>query len=374
MRDKLNTKNINELVGFSKRLVRVLYVIAIILGVYAAILVFNALNIGPFLLSLLKILLPLFIGLLLAWLFKPLVNKLQNKGMRKGLACTLVYIIFIGIIVWILFTLIPLLYNQTSELISQLPTIGADAQVWINNIFSKLESIPGLDVDDVKLSLLSKLQDFGTSLTSKLPEYTVSVISSLVSGVGTFFLGLVIGFYILLTIENPLGAMKDFLPKKARKTFEGIVVSINDAARSFISGAVIDSTLVFIVSSLLLWIVGLKAPLLFGLFCGITNVIPYAGPYIGGAPAVIVGFSQSPITGLLTLAMLVIIQSIEGSFIQPLIMSKSTKLHPVTIMMGLLIFGHFWGILGMFISTPAIAAVKAVVVYLDEKYDILNFK
>ena len=162
------------------------------------------------------------------------------------------------------------------------------------------------------------------------------------------------------------------MPAKVHSVIEGILRSINKAARSFISGAIIDSTLVFVVTSLLLWIVGLKAPILFGLFCGITNVIPYAGPYIGGAPAVIVGLSQSPVTGLLTLAMLVIIQSIEGSFLQALIMSKSTKLHPVTIMMGLLVFGHFWGIPGMFISTPVIAAAKEVLVYLDKRYQIFS--
>ena len=140
-----------------------------------------------------------------------------------------------------------------------------------------------------------------------------------------------------------------------------------------ISGALIDSTLVFIISALCLWMVGLKAPLLFGLFCGITNVIPYAGPYIGGAPAVIVGFSQGMTTGLLTLLVIAIIQFIEGNFFQPVIMSKTTKLHPVTIMLGLLVFGYFWGIIGMVISTPIIAALKALFIYFENKYNFLNF-
>ena len=371
---KGNKKNLEELISSSKKLVKLLYVIFIILGVYVGILVFNALGIGKFLITLLKILLPLFIGILIAWLFKPLVAKLQAKGLRRGLACSLVYIIFIGIIAWILFTLIPLLYNQTNDLINQIPTISNYVQEWVNNTFDKLENIPGVSADDIKLSLMAKLQTFGNELASSLPEKIVKIATSFISGAGTFFLGLIIGFFILVSIDSPLEAVRDFLPKKARDTFEGIVSSINGAARSFISGAIIDSTLVFVVTSLLLWIVGLKAPLLFGLFCGITNIIPYAGPYIGGAPAFIVGLSQGPVTGLLVLAMLVIIQTLEGSFIQPLIMSKSTKLHPVTIMMGLLIFGHFWGIPGMFISTPLMAAIKAVFVYLDERFGIFSFK
>ena len=373
-KDVKDTKALNELIYSSKKLVKILMVIIIILGVYSSILVFKALNIGPFLLSLLKILLPLFIGLILAWLFKPLVNKLQKKGMRKWLAATLVYLVFIGIIVWILFTLIPLLYNQTGDLINQIPAISADVQVWTDKVFDKLGAIPGLNATDVKLNLLNKLQNFGTDLTSKLPEYAIGTATSVVSGFATFVLGLIIGYFILVSIDKPVDAINDFLPKEVHKTVSGIIGSINKAARSFITGAVIDSTLVFVVSTILLWVVGLKSPVLFGFFCGITNVIPYAGPYIGGAPAIIVGLSQSPITGLLTLVMLVIIQSIEGSFIQPLIMSKSTKLHPVTIILGLLVFGHFWGILGMFISTPVIAAVKSVLVYLDENFAIFGRK
>ena len=370
----IDSKNVNELVQSSKRLVRVLYIITIILGVYAGILVFNALNIGPFILAFIKILLPLFIGLFLAWLFKPLVAKLQKKGLRKGFASAIVYIVFVGILLWIVFTLIPLLYNQINELINQFPTISADIQEWTNNFFAKLENIPGFNADEVKLTILSKLQTSGTEIAAKLPEYVMGIASSLVSGFATFGLGLVIGFFVLISIDDPLEAIKDFLPEKTHNTVEGIVGSVNGAARNFISGAILDSTLVFIVTSLLLWIVGLKAPLLFGLFCGITNVIPYAGPYIGGFPAIIVGLSQSPLTGLLVLLMLVIIQSIEGTFIQPLIMSKSTKLHPVTIMMGLLVFGHFLGIIGMFVSTPLIAAFKAVWEYLDERLEIFTKK
>ena len=126
------------------------------------------------------------------------------------------------------------------------------------------------------------------------------------------------------------------------------------------------------VTSIAFWIIGLRAPLLFGLFCGITNIIPYAGPYIGGAPAVIVGYSQGPLVGTLTLISIGVVQFLEGNLLQPLIMSKTTKLHPVTIMLGLLVFGHFFGILGMVISTPVIAAIKAIFLFFDDKYGILN--
>jgi len=139
-----------------------------------------------------------------------------------------------------------------------------------------------------------------------------------------------------------------------------------------VQGAVIDCSAIFILTSIGLWLVVLKAPALFGFFCGLTNIIPYAGPYIGGAPAVIVGFTQSPTIGILSLVVIALIQFLEGNFLQPFIMSKTTKLHPVTIMLGLLVFGYFFGMLGMIISTPAIAVGKTIFQFFDKKYGIID--
>ena len=187
-------------------------------------------------------------------------------------------------------------------------------------------------------------------------------------------IGLIIGFFLLVSCENVTETLLAYLPKRYRHDTKGLIYEINNSLRRFVKGALFDSTIIFVISSLGLWLVGLKAPMLFGLFCGLTNIIPYAGPYIGGAPAVIVGFSQSPTIGLLVLGVIVVIQFIEGNFFQPIIMSKSTKLHPVTIISGLLLFGHFWGIIGMFISTPIIGVIKSVFIYFDEKYEFFNYE
>lgn len=370
---KISVKNVNELVNLSKRLLKLLYIIIIIWGIYSIIQICNALKIIPFVLSVLSILLPLFVGLLIAWLFYPLVKKLVNKGIKKGFATTIIYLVFISVILIILFTIIPLLYEQITDLVSQFPTISATVQEWISNFFNQFADIPGFNIEATKLSLLEKINMIGKNLTDSLPTIMVNIISGLFSGLGTFGLGLIIGFFILVGVDQPLEAVKDLLPKRAQEHFLGIAESVNASCRSFINGALIDCLVVFVISTVALWIVGLKSPILFGLFCGITNIIPYAGPYIGGAPAVIVGFSQSPLTGILTLVAIAIIQGIEGNIFQPMIMSKTTKLHPVTILLGLLIFGHFWGMVGMIVATPLLAAIKAIIVYFDEKYNILDF-
>ncbi len=130
--------------------------------------------------------------------------------------------------------------------------------------------------------------------------------------------------------------------------------------------------LVFLTQSIGLTLAGLKAPLVFALFCAVTDIIPYFGPYIGGIPAVIVGFTISPITGICVLISIIIVQLLENNFYQPLIMGHTMKLHPVTIMLGLLIFQHFFGIIGMVVATPVIACLKILFIFINEKLDILG--
>ena len=180
-------------------------------------------------------------------------------------------------------------------------------------------------------------------------------------------------FFFLIGFDNAGELLITLLPKKFQKDARELGNEMNNSLRKFVNGAILDSIFVFIITSIAFGIVGLKAPLLFGLFCAITNVIPYAGPYIGGIPAVIVGFSQSILIGILTLISIVVIQFLEGNFLQPVIMSKTTKLHPVTIMVGLLIFGHFFGIIGMLISTPVIAVCKSVLMFFLEKFEVEIF-
>ena len=117
----------------------------------------------------------------------------------------------------------------------------------------------------------------------------------------------------------------------------------------------------------------MKAPILFALFCAVTDVIPYFGPYIGAIPAVIVGFTISPITGICVIISILVVQLLENNFYQPLIMGHTMKLHPVTIMVGLLVFEHFFGIVGMIIATPCIACIKVILLFVLEQTGLIKY-
>ena len=372
-KENINTKSLNEVIDLSRILLRISIVILIIVGAYAGLKLLSFLSIMPFIKKLLVIISPLFIGLIIAWLFDPIVSKLQKKGLRRAIGTTVVYVLFIGIIFIVLYSIIPLLSDQLTDFAKSIPGIISTVEGWIDKFFQNFANVEGFDVDGTKLEVMNKIQEFGSGMAQSLPELTVNIVTSFFSIMGTFVIGLIIGFYFLVGFENVHAALS-FIPKKIRKDTILILDDANETLRNFVKGALIDSTLIFVVQSVLFWIIGLKAPALFGFFCGITNVIPYAGPYIGGIPAVIVAFSQNTTIGVLILISVVLVQFIEGNFLQPLIISKTTKLHPVTIMLGLLVFGYFFSVIGMVISTPLIAVLKSVFIYFDNKYDLLRFR
>jgi len=188
----------------------------------------------------------------------------------------------------------------------------------------------------------------------------------------TIGFGLIIGLYMLFDFDAISKHLINLMPKKWKEDSERLLDSISTEVRKCVNGTFTVALMVFIADSIGFAIVGLQAPILFGLFCGITDLIPYVGPYIGGAAAVIIGFSQSTFIGIMTLVVVVIVQCIENFILQPLIMSKTMKLHPVTIIIGLLIFQHFFGILGMILATPTIALLKVVFYFVAEKINLFD--
>ena len=370
--DNIDYERLNEVIFISKKILKIIYFLAIVLGIYVGIKIFQELNLKQIVFIVLDTISPLFIGIFIAWLFDPIVKFLSRKRIRRGFGTVFVYLIFVSIVFLIIGTIIPVLSEQINELIKSLPSIFDTVKGWLTNIFDSLGDIDGVDIDDISDKTFGMIEQFGYDITANLPEMLMNFGKSLFSGIGTLCVGLIIGFYLLLNFDNANDLIISLFPKTMQKDTRELFNEVNTTFRKFIEGALLDSSLIFVVTSIAFLIIGLRAPLLFGLFCGITNVIPYVGPYIGGIPAVIVGFSEGPIIGLLTLISIGLIQFLEGNLLQPLIMSKSTKLHPVTIILGLLVFGHFFGIIGMAISTPVIGALKAIFQFFNEKYEFIK--
>ena len=368
----IDYKKLNELLFISKNILSIIFVLVI----FALILLFTYIlkewKIISILKTILKILSPFFIGIILAWLFDPIVTYLQKKGVKRILGTTFVFVVFIGFLVLTCFLMFPALINQINEIIVSMPNTLDNMTSWINNIFKRLSDIYSYDFSNIKTSIYDSCYNIFLSLTVDLPATFINIVKAIVSGGLNFIFGLFIAFYMLLDFNNVRTHLLMFLPKKIHGDMISITDRLNKTLKSYVSGTILIILLLFVFQSIGFSVAGLKAPMVFGLFCAVTNVIPYIGPYIGGIPAVVVGFTISPTVGLFTLIAVVVCQVLESYFLNPIVMSKTMKLHPVTIMISLLIFGHFFGILGMILATPIVSCGKMILSFFEEKYELLE--
>lgn len=362
---KVNNKKIYELITTTTKLLKVLYVILIIVGTYATMLIVKELNLVPIFFKLLKIISPLFIGIAFAWLLEPVVGFFTKKGIKRNISAALTFIIFIIVTFIFLWAIIPLISSQFNDLSVKIPSMVDKVQVFIDDIASQNETFAAFR-DEAYV----ELDKFGKELSADFANVGLSLVGSILSSLVSFGIGLMIGVYLLFNTTSISDEVINFLPDAIENDTRSLLRQINDALRDYVQGMFLVVTILFILASIIFWIIGLDSPVLFGLIVGITDLIPYIGPYIGGSIAAAAGFTISTKVGVLCIISMFFIQALEGFIFQPIIMSKTMKLHPVTIILGLLFFGYIFGIFGMIFATPLIAVTKIIFTYFNDKYQI----
>lgn len=370
-KEELDIEGLNGVISTSNKILKVGFIIVVIALVSLILSLMKQLNILKILKEIFIVISPVFIGLIIAWLFDPVVKFLQKKKMPRVAACILVYLIFIGLLVLFFALLTPSLIEQVKDFISTIPSILVEFKKVVNNVLNVFGN-GSFDTNIIKEQVYIHLENFGAGLTTKLPNMLLVFGKNIVSGGMFLILGIMIGFYMLYDFDKVNDVIYEFVPKRYLSDAKELMSRVNHSLRGYVTGVLTIMLLVFITQSIGLTLAGLKAPLIFAFFCAITDVIPYFGPYIGAIPAVLVGFTISPIVGICCIISIIVVQLLENNFYQPLIMGHAMSLHPVTIMLGLLIFEHFFGIIGMIIATPVIATIKVVFTFIDEKIEVMQ--
>lgn len=371
MKEKMNFKNLNELIQTAKVLLKLGLVVAIGGLIVLSFYIIEKTQILNIILTILGIIFPLFIGMLTAWLFEPLIKKLEKKKVSRVLGTTIVYLSFVLVLVLLLWLVVPEFVEQLKELIGQVPGFLTKAQEFIASFFNKFQNST-IDVESIKAQLITKVEEFANNLSSDSLTSVINSITKFVSEGFNVLLGILIGFYLSLDFKKFSNSLSNLIPMKYRDDTSKLLENMDDMARGYVSGTLFSSLLVAFLTFLGLVIAGVSSPLLFAIFCGITNIIPYFGPYIGGIPVVVVAFSISPMCGIITLVTIVLVQFVEGNIIHPLVVGKAVDIHPVVVVLSLLVFEHFFGIIGMILATPIVGAIKILIVFLNEKYHFMN--
>ena len=370
MRNKLekevNKLELNEVISLSKRILKILYIVFVAVLILAGIVALQILKIDQIIFDFLKVISPFFIGFVVAWLLRPIVLKLNKKTKSNTLSSIIVFIVFILLIFLLIYIFVPTIYDEVNELVGLIPSFLERITKSINEVFAKFSS-SGLDLDEFKNKLLINITSYGTEIAKDLPTNIINMIMSLFSGIGTIVMGFIIGIYMLIDYENINKHFHKLFPKKIQDDVQFLSDKISTEVRKVVNGTFLVALMVLVCDSIGFTIIGLKAPLLFGIFCGITDLIPYIGPYIGGAVAVIVGLTQDPLIGIGTLIICIIVQIVESYILQPIVMSKASSIHPIIIIITLLVFGHFFGIIGMVLATPCLSILKVLFEFTKEK-------
>ena len=368
-KENLDSKNLNKVIKRSKDVLNVLYLIGIIVLLILLSRLFIEYKIFKILGEILSVISPLFIGFIIAWLIDPFIKKIikisKNK-IPRFVSSIIAYLVVIGVIIAMIVIISPQLANQIKDFAGNVPYILNDIKDWINNLFKTL-SVNGLNTKEISTEMTKKVIKITQSSTSEIANFMLQAGTRTINVLAKIILGVMVAFYLSLTFDKLNGKVEKKLPESWRDNYKELIKRINTSLRGYVGGVLIIMVLVFITQLIGFSMIGLEAPIIFAMFCAITDIIPYFGPYIGAIPAVIVGFAESPIVGVMTILVIFICQQLENNIYQPIIMGKAMKLHPIVIMLGLLLFGHFFGILGMIIATPVIATIKVIYDFIQEQ-------
>jgi predicted PurR-regulated permease PerM len=310
---------------------------------------------------------PILVSIFLYFLFAPIVDFLERKKVPRSIGILLLYLGLILIAVVSIINVFPTLTEQFKDLVNNMPTIVNEATDKIGLLEKWLGSQNYVEIKD---------------LEKKVADYALVFIGGITGGIGAFFNILSNVTLIILTVPFILfymfkdghkfpASMSRFLPQSLRKEAIHIANETSETLASYIQGQTIVCIFVGIGTFIGYSIIGIPNALILALVAAITNIIPYFGPFIGGAPAVIVAFLISPKLALFVVLIILIVQQIDSNLISPYIMGKKLNIHPLTIILLLLFAGNFAGVLGMVLAVPTYAICKVVIVNITR---IINLR
>lgn len=344
----------------SERLKKAALVIWI--GVGALILGYAALVIAD---SVRVIWLPVAFAAGLVFLLEPAIKTFERMRIPRIPAAILAFVLLAALIVVVLALVFPTVRAQAVELAQSLPTLYVDVIDWMRETGARF----GLDVD----SLLSQeaLEDW---LNDPANQETIQqivfgfgagagqVIRGVTEAVAILGLAPVLALYVLIDLDRFKRTSVELTPPKYQEEVAYVGGEVGGALGSFVRGQLLVAFLVGIASSFGMWIIDLPFWLLIGILAGFLNLIPFLGPIVGGALAVLVALlNGDPVQAIWAVVIFVIIQQIDNHVITPMIQRTRVQLSPLVIVLALVIGGSLAGLLGVLIAVPVTAAIRILV-------------
>ena len=306
------------------------------------------------------ILTPLIIALVLAYILDGAVDLLKQWHLSSTLALTAVYLLFIGIVLFILVVLLPLMTVEITDFLRDLPAIASRGQ----NLLLQLpqtypEFIEERQITSFIASLRQEIADVGQSVLSTLLVSIQGFITVLV------YLVLVplLVFFFLKDKDLLLSWAAKLLPRKENRALTTQVwQEANQKVSNYIRGKLLEILIVWVVSWIVFAALGLNYAPLLSFLVGISVIVPFLGAAVITIPVAMVAYAQWGLSAEFAYLMIAyaIIQFLDGNLLVPFLFSEVVNLHPVAIISAILIFGGIWGVWGVFFAIPLATVVNAV--------------
>jgi predicted PurR-regulated permease PerM len=373
----------------------------ILLALILGKIVWNIVGLGQSLHSFIKffkgVLAPFIYGFFIAYFMNTTVRSLERvifKRIRffdtrprpkRIITVTLTFVLYLGLVVWIVSYLVPEVVLNISNLLSKLPTdlayyqrqfyiyLGSDSALAQFLTSLNINLLTSYDLTDIINKLVQPLVGGLVSLTN--------IVNALLSGTVTFaysllnvILGLVIAFYMLCDKEHYQETGKKFLHvlfkrKKRVGSILRLASSSNLMIEKFIVGKAIDSTIIGLIFFLVCMILRPPYALLLTLIVAITNMIPYFGPLVGVLLSTLIVLLASPSQAIWILIITFTLQQFDGMYLGPKILGDSTGLPPILVILAILVGGAVAGVPGMFFGVPVTAIIRNLFTeYLNQRY------
>lgn len=328
--------------------------------------------------NLISIILPIILGAIIAFIVNPLYKKIYNIEKKifkkekdkilKYTAIAIAEIIFISLTIILILFVFPSLGDSINNIVNSLPSAIQETKTGIIKIIEEnvwIKETFDISTDTLFNNIQDKIMEFATQNIEVVSKYAIKTIGDILGFVTTLLIAIVINIMLLASKERIINYSKKivlaiFNPKASKLIIEEAVLA-NNVLNGFFIGKIVDSSIIGAITFIVALIMQLEYPLLISLIIGITNIIPFFGPFIGAIPASIIVFSKSPLLALYFVIYLLIIQQIDGNIIGPKCIGNSTKIDSLGILVAILICGNIWGVPGMIFGVPLFAILGDII-------------
>lgn len=359
-----------------------------------AILFYMALNyiplLGSTIGSLLKILSPFIWGLVISYLLNPLMRALEKnafgpfidrirkklkkkkkangKGLARGLSVLVSEIVLLAVLVALIYLIIPQLYNSIEMIVQNSNIYIANITEWVTKMledYPEIEEYASSVLGTVNTSLMDWLR---TTVLPELGNLVTNVTAGVyyvVMGIYNLVIGIIVSIYILANLEDFSAGAKRLLYslfrlETAEKIREGIAFT-DRTFMGFINGKLLDSAIIGLICYIVCAILNMPYALLVSVIVGVTNIIPFFGPFIGAVPSAVIILMVSPPKCLIFIIFIIILQQLDGNVIGPKILGNSIGINGFWVMFAIIFGAGLFGFWGMLLGVPVFVVIYTAI-------------